>query len=106
MICNNCGESTLGSKRRDSLLNNPATDHFELIAELFDMRLRQDTQWGGAEHDDEHDISEWLAFITKQTGYGHRAVALNDLEGLRSRYVKIAALAMAAIQSFDRKVIL
>jgi hypothetical protein len=70
-----------------------------------DERSRQDEQWGGAEHDDEHDADEWESVIVKHanrlTGSGVcDRVASPDY---RARLIKIAAIAIAAIESFDRR---
>ena len=62
-------------------------------------RNRQDAQWGGPEHDDCHSPGEWLQYIDHQKSL---ALKKDDAE-YRSRMVKIAALALAAIDSNDRK---
>lgn len=59
-------------------------------------RNRQDEQWGGAAHDDTHGAVEWIDCISKQL---HR---LSNKAERRDRLVKIAALAIAAIESADR----
>lgn len=60
-------------------------------------RVRQDAQWGGASHDDGHPMLDWLDFIdhqiTRARGLPHQ---------IRDRLVKIAALAVAGIESIDR----
>lgn len=60
-------------------------------------RARQDAQWGGPAHDDEHELADWLSYIEQQAGAAYR----NDAP--RERLVKIAALAVAAIESLDRR---
>lgn len=75
-------------------------------------RRKQDGQWGGPEHDDEHRVSEWVAYILYQAS---RLLEIPtpgpvaDLPELRQtmalhreRFVKIAALAVAAVESIDR----
>ena len=59
-------------------------------------RNRQDEQWGGAQHDDQHNAVEWVNCINSQL---HR---LCNRAERRDRLVKIAALAIAAIESIDR----
>ncbi|WP_062362310.1 hypothetical protein [Variovorax paradoxus] len=59
-------------------------------------RNRQDEQWGGTQHDDQHNAVEWVNCISKQL---HR---LCNKAERRDRLVKIAALAIAAIESGDR----
>lgn len=59
-------------------------------------RNRQDDQWGGPAHDDELDPVDWAALIDDQTYWGME-------QDPRQRFIKIAALAIAAIESLDRK---
>ena len=59
-------------------------------------RNRQDEQWGGADHDDTHRAVDWIDCISKQLR------RLCTTAGRRERWVKIAALAIAAIESTDR----
>lgn len=62
-------------------------------------RRNQDVQWGGPEHDDELALRDWTFHIMKQLG---RLANATNLKGMRARLVKIAALAVAAIESIDR----
>lgn len=107
-----------------------------ILHEVLQERAAQDEQWGGADHDDDHDESDWCTFIRKQLGYAEGASLLarieevlflsviphdfthdvstpssadplsikqESLDEYRSRMVKIAALAVAALESFDRR---
>jgi len=65
--------------------------YLELHAERTEQRL----QWGGAAHDDQHGELDWVTFIKKQL---RRSNA-----NYRNAMVKIGALAVAAIESYDRK---
>lgn len=62
-------------------------------------RIRQDMKWGGASHDDEHSVHDWVGFIKSQ---------LDRLEPGANRknayvtFIKIAALSIAALESMDR----
>jgi hypothetical protein len=67
-----------------------------VIADVLAERQRQDAQWGGPEHDDTHHPTEWLGFVNKQI---HTNVGVD----VRDRLVKVAALALAGIESIDRK---
>jgi hypothetical protein len=62
-------------------------------------RSRQDQQWGGPGHDDEHDAADWREFIKKQAG----RISYLRLANPRDCFIKIAALAVAAIESIDRR---
>jgi hypothetical protein len=71
-------------------------------------RAAQDAQWGGAVHDDSHDTGDFLEFIAIQAGkavhdYDMAKTRQDEDAAFRARFVKIAALAWAAIESIDRK---
>lgn len=72
--------------------------------EIQDERSRQDVQWGGHEHDDEHARHEWNGFIAHQMSAAATAVVQDDQSAWRERMIKIAALAVAAVESHDRRV--
>jgi hypothetical protein len=76
------------------------SDRVEIYQQISDERRRQDQQWGGACHDDKHNTLEWVLYIDYQTE--KLELASYDLEG-DERLVKIAALAVAALESRRRK---
>lgn len=63
-------------------------------------RQRQDAKWGGPEHDDQHSPDEWLGFIQEKWAGAHESLTADEY---RYQLVQIAALAVAAIESLDRK---
>lgn len=63
-------------------------------------RSRQDQEWGGPAHDDQHEVTDWLEYIGKQHGRAFRASGPDEA---RERFVKIAALAAAAVERLDRQ---
>jgi hypothetical protein len=70
------------------------------IFDLIDQeRQSQDAQWGGAIHDDSHDLSAWHWFISKQLKLTDTRIP----EIFEHRMVKVAALAVAAIESSRRQ---
>jgi hypothetical protein len=71
-----------------------------VIEEIKQERIRQDEQWGGAEHDDQHSSSLFMSLIEKQA---YKAYTPNGDGKFRKRFIKIAALAIAAVESIDRK---
>lgn len=73
----------------------------DILNEICTERLKQDSQWGGAEHDDTHDIFDWCNYIEYQTNKAK--LAENVGAEHRNRLMKVAALAIAAIESIDRK---
>lgn len=72
-----------------------------VIDEVTEERWRQDAQWGGNAIDDTRDRGDWQNFIRKQNGLANREG--KDGAGWRDRMIKIAALAIAAVQADDRK---
>ena len=68
---------------------------FEVDAE----RENQNGQWGGADHDDKHSLADWNRFIDHQQ---HEATYEDTLPQVRKRFIKMAALAVAAVESIDR----
>lgn len=78
-------------------LNLPDTVS-KAVYDVMKERHRQGLKWGGPEHDDEHTPDEWECFIVE------RIAPLTDRdETFRKRMVEVSALALAAIESFDRK---
>ena len=74
----------------------------KVLRDVLDERRRQDAQWGGPEHDDEHVASDWLTYIRHQADHAKVQARVDNPAGYRERLVKIAALAVAAIESHDR----
>ena len=73
----------------------------DIFTQIAGKRCQQDIKWGGADHDDQHDPIDWEIFIKDQI------VRLTDGRGqpmpeYRARLINIAALACAAMQSWDR----
>ncbi len=67
-----------------------------VLEEVFAERERQVQQWGGVANDDRNKPHDWVAFITKQLGL------LVTGKAVRERLIKVAALAVAAIEAYDR----
>ena len=78
-----------------------------VLSEVASERWRQDQRWGGPAHDDAHSYEEWQDFIDHQVAAANLEI-LNETDAeaaqmWRRRMVKIAALAIAAVQSSDRR---
>ncbi len=71
-----------------------------VLSEIAGERMRQDAEWGGAKHDDTHKSHDWLAYIAKHLGRG--VVWPWDPFVFRAAMVKVAGLAVAAIEWADR----
>lgn len=90
---------------------SPLTPQATVFKQIAVERERQDRQWGGHDHDDEHERPHWLNFIDEHKARAKKAIsrqtgqreARPDLDEYRKQLVEIAALAIAAIESHDRK---
>lgn len=72
----------------------------QIVEEIVRERIVQDQQWGGGSHDDKHDQHDWCEYISYQADYVSDNITAVAFE---ERMVKIAALAVAAVQSSRRK---
>ncbi|MCK5601943.1 hypothetical protein KAR91_08745 [Candidatus Pacearchaeota archaeon] len=71
--------------------------------DIKEERRRQDSRWGGAEHDDTHSMVDWDNYIRGHSAKGVRDGGSGDTDVFRYQMVRVAALAIAAIESVDRK---
>ncbi len=70
------------------------------LDEIEDERSSQNITWGGDKHDDQHSSHDWVAYITRHTG---KAVMWPwASQTFRKQMVRVAALAVAAIEWCDR----
>lgn len=74
----------------------------QIIVDVFAERDRQDAQWGGPVHDDTHSAWDWCEYIEYQLAHARHAPVPAEPGKFRERMIKIAALAFAAIASYDR----
>ena len=65
-------------------------------------RNRQDEQWGGRAHDDKHLSDDWLSYIECQLDRVEFYDGEEPDANYRQRLIKIAAIAIAAVESLDR----
>lgn len=77
----------------------PMLERETIYAQIEVERLRQNMQWGGALHDDQHKRRTWRRII------GEHVDRLVKSKGdtWRHRLVAIAAVCVAAIEAHDRK---
>lgn len=74
-----------------------------ILAEVAEERTWQDSRWGGAEHDDRHTPAEWVALLARHLGLAvDDGGETTDPERFRRQMIRLAALAVAAAESFDR----
>lgn len=66
-----------------------------ILYELIDEeRERQDKKWGGPAHDDQHDAWDWARFLKQH--------AAQVPQRPKEQLIRVAALAIAALESLDR----
>jgi len=70
-----------------------------ILEEIRIKRERQDVLWG-AEHDDQNTLNDWVTWIMIYAGQAARMDSTPWKQ--RDKMLKVAALATAAIESFDR----
>ena len=73
------------------------------LDEVAAERVRQDAKWGGPAHDDGHSIFEFIDFIRDYVGWARSMAAMGSTDKARRRLIQVAALAIAAVESMDRK---
>lgn len=67
-------------------------------------RIRQDGKWGGSDHDDSHDIEVFVELIQDYAAWARVMAGMRNSEKTRYRLVQVAALAVAAVESLDRRI--
>jgi hypothetical protein len=72
----------------------------KVLIDIAQERMEQDKKWGGPEHDDKHGHQDWQNFIAYHTW---KATQDGTSEQFRKQMVRVAALAVAAIDSEDRR---
>jgi hypothetical protein len=80
-------------------------DPYLALSDILAERSRQDTKWGGPDHDDTHVPFDWLGRVDRQLrrAFDEGCEIEADAQAVvRARLVKIAAVALAGIQSIDR----
>lgn len=79
-----------------------------VLTEIDDERKRQDEQWGGPAQDDQREPMDFFGFVGDQCEKVGRALlargkAYQASPDFRQRFVKVAALCVAALESIDRR---
>ncbi len=75
----------------------------DVLAEIAAERTRQDAQWGGAAHDDTLPIGTFVQLIRDYAGWAWVKAREGSPVEARQRLVQVAALAVAAAESLDRR---
>lgn len=77
-----------------------------VLAQVREERRRQDKQWGGPSHDDAHVPSDWVSYVGEHLDRAKKSIVqrvLADPDRYRQNMIEVAALAVAAVESLDRK---
>lgn len=74
-----------------------------IFDEINAERVTQDSQWGGPSHDDGHTLNEWIAIIVRHVGLAASDGGDEVAKRFRRQMIRVAALAVAAVESLDRK---
>jgi hypothetical protein len=82
-----------------SHLSEAAACRMNALLDVEAEREYQDRKWGGPANDDLQAEADWLAYIAEYAGGAGRAANYD----FRTRMVKVAALAVAAVEAHDRK---
>lgn len=78
----------------------------EFLSKVKEERINQDKQWGGEDHDDSHSMADWANFIHKQAREAKKidSLSVTNAEEFNDRMIKVAALALAATNSVNRRI--
>ena len=78
------------------------------IHDVIRERAFQDRKLGGPEHDDDLTHGNWTVWLDLINEHSRKAFGPNDITtdypNARHRLIEVAALAIAAVESFDRLV--
>lgn len=75
----------------------------KIANQILEERRRQDAKWGGADHDDHHTTADFVQLIEDYAGWARTMAGMNSDGKARNRLIQVAALAVAAIESIDRR---
>ena len=70
----------------------------DVLGEIINERKRQDDKWG----EQNHQPSIWLVILGEEVGEACKAVLEMDCEEYRKELIQVAAVAIAAVESYDR----
>jgi NTP pyrophosphatase (non-canonical NTP hydrolase) len=74
-------------------------EYEKTFGEIRNERNRQERSWGVQNHQPEH----WLCILFEEVGEASAAMLKNQMTQYRTEMVQVAAVAVAAIESFDRQ---
>lgn len=72
---------------------------YDILENVYDERKRQHEKWGVQDHDEDR----WIVILMEEVGEVARAIFEDDPANYREELLQVAAVAVAAIEAFDRK---
>jgi hypothetical protein len=73
-----------------------------VLDEVDKERQRQDVKWGGPCHDDRHSTTDFVHLIEDYACVAQTMASINNHDEARELLVRVAALAVAAVERLDR----
>lgn len=76
----------------------------DILADINDERVYQDDKWG-TEFDDKNTVNDFAIYICRyasNAAFVEEAVKASAVAAQRNQLIKVAALAVAAIETIDR----
>jgi NTP pyrophosphatase (non-canonical NTP hydrolase) len=73
----------------------------EIIEEIIEERKNQEAKWGEQNHSPDY----WMVILMEEVGEACHEICgkFTDLQAYRKELVQVAAVAVAALESFDRQ---
>ena len=71
-----------------------------VLCEIANERQNQDNKWG----EQNHHVLFWMSVLGEEYGEACKSAIEGDVLSCRTELVQVAAVAVAAIESLDRKV--
>lgn len=76
-----------------------SNDTYGVLDDVLFERRKQVSKWGQQDHDEDR----WMVILMEEVGEVARAIFDDDPANYREELVQVAAVAVAAIEAFDRK---
>lgn len=74
-------------------------DTYDISMEILQERERQFKKWGLQDHDEDR----WMVILMEEVGEVARAIFDENADNYREELIQVAAVAVAAVEAFDRK---
>jgi hypothetical protein len=88
-----------GSQTKGTTMSIDAAQ--KIFVEVLAERDRQDSEWGGEQHDDGHTPDDWRDIVGSQLARSVKRLKFDDT--FRQQMIRTAATAIAAVEAHDRR---